>query len=71
VESVDFEVYNRWGKKIFEGRTEPEINWGGLTENNLTQLSDGIYFYYAKVKGKRLRRADEDMNFKGWIMITN
>ena len=70
VESVDFEVYNRWGKKIFDGRTEPAINWGGLSENNNTVLNDGIYFYHAKVKGKRLRRADENMSYKGWIMIT-
>jgi hypothetical protein len=70
VESVHFEVFNRWGQKIFEDDVIPEINWGGISENNTTIINDGIYFYHARVKGKRLRRKDEDMGFKGWIWVT-
>ena len=38
---VSFEIYNRWGKKVFESDTR-YINWDG------EGISDGVYFYVAK-----------------------
>lgn len=69
IEKVHFVVYNRWGKKVFEDDVEPEINWSGRNESNNYTVGNGVYFYHAQVKAKRLRRSDETMNFKGWILV--
>lgn len=69
IEKVHFTVYNRWGKRVFDSDVEPAINWSGRSESNNYSIGNGVYFYHAKVKAKRLRREDEDMNFKGWILV--
>ena len=69
IENVHFTVYNRWGKKVFDDDVDPEINWGGVNETNSTSVVNGVYFYLAEVKAKRLHRSDEKMFFKGWILL--
>lgn len=69
VEKVHFTVYNRWGKKVFEDDVDPDINWSGRNENNNLTVVNGVYFYQAKVKFKRLRRSDEMVDYKGWILV--
>ena len=73
VESVDFTVYNRWGRKVFETDKNILIQWDGRTaadgETAGKALSSWVYYYLAKVKFQRLRRQDEVQNIKGWVQI--
>lgn len=68
IENVRFTVFNRWGKKVFEDDVLPQIDWDGLVQGNL--LSEGIYFYLAELKTKRLRKSDERQVIKGWVKIS-
>ena len=73
VESVEFTVYNRWGREIFTyDSTEPEnsifINWDGKA-NNGNEVSTGVYFYSAKVKFIRLNPEDSETIIKGWVQV--
>jgi len=53
VESIELEVYNRWGQKVFE-TTEPDIQWDGTDMNNKQHLESGVYFYVCTVNEIRL-----------------
>lgn len=53
VEKVDFKVYNRWGKLVFE-TDDPDINWDGTPMNSDEKVSDGIYYYVCDVYEHRL-----------------
>jgi gliding motility-associated-like protein len=71
VESVVFDVYNRWGAHVFHHEGDVNINWDGNT-NQGTVLSDGIYFFNAVVTYKRrLRKEDQIQHMKGWVHITD
>ena len=52
-EYIGFEIYNRWGKLIFES-DKREIKWDG------GKLSDGVYFYLARYT---------NLNYKGHVTI--
>jgi gliding motility-associated-like protein len=73
VESVEFTVYNRWGRKVFETDKNILIQWDGRMaadgETAGKELSSWVYYYLAKVKFQRLRRQDEVQNIKGWVQI--
>lgn len=43
INSVNFQVFNRWGNLVFE-TTDPTLNWDG-TDLNGNALPDGTYFY--------------------------
>ncbi|MEP6647705.1 MAG: gliding motility-associated C-terminal domain-containing protein [Saprospiraceae bacterium] len=43
IESVDFEVFNRWGQVVFTTK-DPQINWNGTNKSG-KEVSDGVYFY--------------------------
>lgn len=69
VQSVEFTVVNRWGGRIFYSKTDTNIHWMGIGNNN-NQVSDGVYFYHARVTFKRrLRKEDDIMDLKGWIQV--
>jgi gliding motility-associated-like protein len=74
VERIEFEVYNRWGKKVFEGNNDIRINWNGST--NTSEINDlrkilpaGIYYYVARVRFFRLNPKDAEKIYKGWVQI--
>jgi gliding motility-associated-like protein len=73
VESVEFTIYNRWGRKVFETNKNILIQWDGRTagegETSGKELSSWVYYYLAKVKFQRLRRQDEVQTIKGWVQI--
>jgi gliding motility-associated-like protein len=48
VESVNIEIYNRWGNIVYQ-TTDPEILWDGTNQDNGTQCSDGTYYYICTV----------------------
>lgn len=68
VDSVEFEVFNRWGTKVFNTSGDITIDWDG-TDNSGTLLPAGTYFYVAKVKFITLRPEDSEVNFEGWVQI--
>jgi hypothetical protein len=73
VQSVNFKVYNRWGKQVFEKNDDIYLNWSGrVGEGDVSKvtLSSGIYYYSAEVQFIRLSRKDGRVRLKGWIMIT-
>lgn len=53
VERVEFKVFNRWGKLIFE-TTDPDINWDGKNINSKKVMPSGVYWYVCNVFEKRL-----------------
>jgi gliding motility-associated-like protein len=72
VQTVHLTVYNRWGRPMFE-TANVQINWeGGIGEGEGaagSQVSNGVYYYLAKVRFARLRRSDEQVQIKGWIQL--
>lgn len=74
IESIEFEVYNRWGKKVFERNNDIRINWAGNTtetvENEARRLLPaGTYYYVARVRFFRLNPKDSERIYKGWVQI--
>ena len=67
IESTDFEVYNIWGRKIYNNNQDPKINWNGKT-NAGTLVATGIYYYVAKVKFFSAVGTSEK-TYKGWINV--
>ncbi|HEY8402316.1 MAG TPA: gliding motility-associated C-terminal domain-containing protein [Cytophagaceae bacterium] len=68
VESVQFSVYNRWGKLVFYKDDDIYIKWNGSITDG--KVSDGVYFYQAVVKFyRRLRKEDEVKEIKSWLHI--
>ncbi len=48
VERIYINIFNRWGKIVFETE-DPEINWDGRNMNNNSFCSPGTYFYICDV----------------------
>ena len=48
IESVNMQIFNRWGKLVYQ-TTDPEILWDGTNQENKKQCSDGTYFYVCTV----------------------
>jgi len=48
VESIKLQIFNRWGRVVFE-TTDPAINWDGKDMNNDKECTDGAYFYVCDV----------------------
>lgn len=44
-----FEVYNRWGKRVFS-TTDPNIGWDGTDENNGKDCDQGVYVYIITIE---------------------
>jgi len=44
VESIDLQVYNRWGQIVFT-TLDPDIVWDGVHMESKEICSDGVYFY--------------------------
>ena len=53
IASVQFDVYNRWGNKVFSS-TNPDILWDGNDTTSGNKLPDGVYFYVCQVEEIRL-----------------
>jgi hypothetical protein len=72
VESIDFKVYNRWGKQVYTFTSNDEnaisIDWDGY-DNNGHELSGGVYFYTADVTFTMLRPESKKKQLQGWVHI--
>ena len=52
VESIDMQIYNRWGNLVYE-TTNPDINWDGRNLQG-EDLAEGVYFYTCRVFEQRV-----------------
>ncbi len=68
VERVEFKVFNRWGRLVYESDNDIFINWRGVS-NSGTRLPAGVYYYEAVVTFLRLSRQASRETLKGWIQI--
>ena len=48
VASVNMQIFNRWGKLVYQ-TTNPDILWDGTHQENNKQCVDGTYFYVCTV----------------------
>ncbi len=53
VESVDMNIYNRWGGLVYE-TTDIDINWDGRDLNTSNECTEGVYFFECEVYERRL-----------------
>lgn len=68
IRSVKFQVYNRWGVKVYDKTTGPAIDWGGVTDSG-NRLADGIYYYLAEIEFAGRDPNTSRRTFKGWVEI--
>lgn len=75
VQKVDFTVYNRWGKKVYQyvGQQGDDnngiyINWDGRDEQG-RELASAVYYYIAVVTFDRRNSGDRVEIKKGWVHL--
>lgn len=68
VERVEFRVFNRWGRLVYESDNDIFINWRGVS-NSGAKLPAGVYYYEAVVFFRRLNRRESRQTLKGWVQI--
>jgi len=70
--AVDFTVYNRWGKEVYNYQSGGErsiyIDWNGL-DNNGKELAGGIYYYSAEVTFDVVDLSKQKQTMKGWVHL--
>lgn len=52
-EGSSYQIYDRWGKKIYEG--DNNNSWDGKTKNGLN-CNDGVYYYITYMKGSETNK---------------
>ncbi len=72
IRSVHFQVYNRYGRLVFDSGKEDEssinIMWNGKT-NDGQRLPSAMYYYTAKVKFDTNDPLLKEVIYKGWVRI--
>jgi hypothetical protein len=72
VKSVQFSVYNQWGKMIYDYESDSEktiyIDWGG-NNNNGIPVPAGVYFYLARVRFDVVNTKEAIKEIKGWVQV--
>ena len=75
VQSVNFTVYNRWGKEVYNfsstdggGENSVLINWDGRNSSG-TLLSAGVYYYAADVTFDVIDPNKRKQLIKGWVHL--
>ncbi len=65
------QIFNRWGRKVYESDQDPYINWtgGGATSESAPGglASGGIYYYLAEVEFADA--AQTKRTYKGWVEL--
>lgn len=68
IERVEFEVFNRWGQKVWSTE-DPDINWDGTNYAN-KELAEGTYYYYCRVFERRVTGIEERGDvLQGYIQL--
>ncbi|MEI9918263.1 MAG: gliding motility-associated C-terminal domain-containing protein [Bacteroidota bacterium] len=72
VERVDFIVYDRWGKQVYELKDSKErsiyIRWNGL-DNEGREMPAGVYYYRADVHYITVDPDNRVELMKGWVQL--
>jgi hypothetical protein len=72
VERVDFVVYDRWGKRMYELRDSKErsiyIRWNGI-DNDGREVPPGVYYYRAEVHYITVDPEKQTEQLKGWVQL--
>ncbi|MBJ6143753.1 gliding motility-associated C-terminal domain-containing protein [Hymenobacter sp. BT559] len=65
------QIFNRWGRKVYESDRDPYINWDGggpLGETGSSgKVSNGLYYYLAEVEFADF--AATKRTYKGWVEV--
>ena len=48
VETVDVQIFNRWGNLVFQ-TSNPDIMWDGTNQENSAACADGTYYYVCTI----------------------
>jgi gliding motility-associated-like protein len=67
VNSIDLQIFNRWGQVVFETQ-DPDIDWKGTYLETNEPVPDGVYFYICNVIFSRLN-GDEILVLKGHVQL--
>ena len=67
VESVDMQIFNRWGNLVYQ-TDNPDILWEGRKQKNDAECSDGTYFYVCTVSEFCLEGTEQRI-LKGFITL--
>jgi len=67
VESVDMQIFNRWGNLVYQ-TTNPDILWKGLNQDNDKECPDGTYFYVCAVNQVCLSGTEQKV-LKGFVTL--
>ncbi|MEJ0032277.1 MAG: gliding motility-associated C-terminal domain-containing protein [Bacteroidota bacterium] len=72
VARVDFIVYDRWGKQIYQLEDSKErsiyIRWNGL-DNDGREVPAGVYYYRADVHYITVDPDNQEALLKGWVQL--
>jgi gliding motility-associated-like protein len=67
IESTHIEIFNRWGKLMFE-TTDPDILWDGVNSSNSKECNDGTYYYVCTINERCLEGVKPRV-LKGFITL--
>jgi hypothetical protein len=72
VRSVNFRVYNRWGKEVYGYQSGGErtiyIDWDGRSDDG-KELSTGVYYFVADVVFESVDPEKSKKTIKGWVQL--
>ena len=67
IESIDMQIYNRWGTLIFS-TNNPEILWDGTNQKSKLPCSDGVYYYICSYTAVKLK-GNITENLHGFVQL--
>ena len=68
IESVEFEVYNRWGQLVYS-TTDPDLDWDGTNPEGKA-LAPATYYYVCRVFERRVSGiVEREEPLSGWIEL--
>lgn len=69
VESINIEIFNRWGNLVYQ-TTNPDVLWDGTNQENGKPCVDGTYFYVCTVNEYCLNGLQPRI-LKGYVSLIN